>query len=55
MWAGLTAVAVRQCESDTLRGSVRELSERVRALEDRPTLKITVDDEPNVEVFDGDD
>ncbi|MGI9504546.1 MAG: hypothetical protein ACR2RE_15990, partial [Geminicoccaceae bacterium] len=47
LWIALTGVAVRQCEEDDgqLLREVRRLDDRVRALEQRPTFKITTTEE----------
>ena len=45
MWIVLTAVVVRQCKMDELGEIVRDMDRRIQRIEERPAVRITVDDD----------
>lgn len=53
MSVALAALAIRQCSMDSTEEAVRDLERRMRVLEERPVLRVTVDEDGNAEVDDG--
>ena len=45
LWVILAGVAVRQCELSHMANTVQDMEKRIRALERRPVVRVTVGEE----------